>query len=82
MQSEHKTQIYLSKQEYSALKRRARAERRPMAAVVREAVSHYLSRPLSSGGWDGDSIAGITALADGAASDSEQIDEVLYGTVE
>ena len=79
MQAEQKTQIYLSKVEHRALVRRARAEKRPMAAIIREAVSDYLKRPVAGSAWRADPIANIVAIADGHADDSASIDDVLYG---
>jgi hypothetical protein len=79
MQAEQKTQIYLSKVEHRALVRRARAEKRPMAAIIREAVSDYLKRPVAGGAWQTDPMAAIAAMADGHPNDSASIDDVLYG---
>jgi hypothetical protein len=79
MQSEHKTQIYLSGQEHRALQQRARAERRSMAAIVREAVAEYLRRPIHGGAWGEDTITQIVGIGEGHPMDSELIDEVLYG---
>jgi len=78
MQSEHKTQIYLSGEQYRALKRRARAEGRPMAAVVRAAVDKYLDMPAGAGAWRHDSLSRIVGIAEGNPKDSETIDDVLY----
>ena len=85
MQSERKTQIYLSEAEYRAVKRRASVEGRSMAGVIREAVAEYLtSAPGGRGGRKGrrapDPLLGIAGVADGASRDSTRIDEVLYGS--
>jgi len=78
MQSEHKTQIYLSTAEYRLLRRRAASEKRSMAAVIREALAAYLGS-APRGGWAGDSLASLPGIADGRPTDSADIDEVLYG---
>lgn len=79
MQSERKTQIYLSDAEYLGLKRRANSEGRSMASVVREAVATYLAtaRRASPGT---DPLRGLEGVADGQPGDSASIDDVLYGT--
>jgi hypothetical protein len=79
MQSEHKTQIYLSNEEYRALSRRARLERRSMAAIVREALGAYLAERTPRTVWSGDPILGLVGVASGRTDDSASIDDVLYG---
>lgn len=51
-----KTQVYLPKEELEALHRVARAKRRPVAALIREAVRDRWLRPPAAGPvaiWDG-----------------------------
>jgi hypothetical protein len=80
MQSERKTQIYLSEVEYQGLKRRADVEGRSMASVVREAVAAYLSSTRKKSARP-DSLLGLEGLAEGRRTDSASIDDVLYGSV-
>jgi hypothetical protein len=79
MQSEHKTQIYLSKEQYRALRRRAQAEGRSMAAIVRGAVEEYLKRSPGRDAWQADPLGRIVAAGEGSPGDSTSIDELLYG---
>ena len=44
MMTAHRLQIYLPKEDYIALKKRAQSEDMPLAAAVREAVHAYLAR--------------------------------------
>lgn len=79
MQSEHKTQIYLSEEQYRALSRRARLERRSMAAIVRDALGSYLAERTARTVWSGDPILGLAGALGGRRDDSASIDAVLYG---
>lgn len=78
MQSEHKTQIYLSSVQYKALRSAAAAEDRSMASIVRDAVDAYLEARTKAR-WQGDPIGRIVGLAEGGADDSDRIDDELYG---
>lgn len=80
MQSEHKTQIYLSRQQHRRLVRRARLEGRSMAAVVRDAVDRYLHDASVAGSWQNDSLSALAGMTEGRPDDSASIDDVLYGT--
>jgi hypothetical protein len=79
MQSDRKTQIYLSDEEYRGLKRRAGVEGRSMASVVREAVATYLTS-ARAGSRGTDPLLGLGGVADGRRDDSASIDDVLYGS--
>ena len=79
MQSEHKTQIYLSRQQHRRLVRRARLEGRSMAAVVRDAVDRYLHGVSVAASWQEDSLSTLAGVAEGRSDDSASVDDVLYG---
>ena len=80
MQSEHKTQIYLSREQYRRLQRRARIEGCSMAALVRAAVERYLAEAAEPSSWAGDSLAVLAGACQGRPDDSASIDAVLYGS--
>lgn len=51
-----KTQVYLREEELSALHRAAKLARRPVAALVRDAIRRMWFRPITTGPvglWDG-----------------------------
>lgn len=70
-----KTLIYLEEAQLRELRRRARASRRSMASVVREAVGTYLARPRPA------PLEGFVACAEGPPGDdaSRRTHEILRG---
>ena len=68
-----KTLIYLEESQLDELRRRARASKRSMASVVREAVGTYLVRPA------GTSLEGFVGCGEGPPGDdaSQRTHEIL-----
>ena len=70
-----KTLIYLEESQMRELRRRARASKRSMASVVRDAVGTYLARPA------GTPLDGFVGCAEGPPGDdaSQRTHEILRG---
>jgi hypothetical protein len=69
-----KTMIYLEEEQFLLLRKRAKAEGRSMADLIREAVSHYLKGDSSRGDYF--SFVGIGEGPKGEAA-SEEAEELL-----
>jgi predicted transcriptional regulator len=79
MQSEHKTQIYLSHRQHRALQELARVEGRSMAAIIRDAVARYMEQRTEARPWGSDDpIRGLVGSMEGSPADSSSVDAVLY----
>ena len=79
--SEKRTQIYLPLQMFGALKKEARAEKKSIAQVIREAIVHYLEeRRARSIDWKNDPMTKGIGSIHGPDSDlSINHDHYLYG---
>ena len=78
--SEKRTQIYLPLQMFGALKKEARAEKKPIAQVIREAIQNYLEeRRVRKIDWKNDPVTqGIGSIV-ADADLSVHHDKYLYG---
>ena len=79
--SEKRTQIYLSMNMFGVLKKEARAEKKSIAQVIREAIeSHLEERRLLKIDWKNDSILNIIGAGKEHVADaSVNHDHYLYG---
>ena len=79
--SEKRTQIYLSLQMFGALKKEARAEKKPIAQVIREAIGNYLEeRRVRKIDWKNDPLTkGIGSIHGSDTDLSINHDKYLYG---
>jgi hypothetical protein len=78
--SEKRTQIYLPLQMFGALKKEARAEKKPIAQVVREAIANYLEeRRNRKIDWENDPMTKMIGAGSMVSDASINHDHYLYG---
>lgn len=76
--SEKRTQVYFPRKLYAEVQKRAKAESKSMAEIVREAVEKYLSEKKID--WENDPIFKLEGICDSDVEDlSINHDYYLYG---
>jgi len=79
--SEKRTQVYFPTDLYGSLERRARAEDKSAAQLIREAVELYLSQKTDSIDWDRDPLCQAVGLFESDRGDlADEHDTYLYGS--
>ncbi|MCP4680980.1 MAG: ribbon-helix-helix protein, CopG family [Desulfobacterales bacterium] len=77
--ADKKTQMYFPEELFKRIQRKARAESKSTATLVREAVEKYLGTEEGID-WGNDPIFGLEGIMDSGIGDlSENHDEYLYG---
>lgn len=76
--AEKRTQVYFPEKLYRDVKKRAKAESKSVAAIVREAVEKHLEEKKID--WDNDPIFKLVGIAKSGVTDfSVNHDHYLYG---
>ena len=78
--TEKRTQLYLPVHLYQAARSVAQDRRLSLAALVRQALEHYLGRiTKSEGNWKNDPLNDLVGFVTKGPKDlSEKVDEFLY----
>jgi predicted transcriptional regulator len=78
--SEKRTQVYFPADLYRSLERRAKAEDKSSAQLIREAVTRYLEEQAAAVDWDDDPLCQAVGLFESAGGDlADRHDDYLYG---
>ena len=78
--AEVRTQIYLPRAVHGELRKEARAQKKSMAQIVREAVeTHLAERSATKLDWERDPLARILGKGKGPPDLSIRHDDYLYG---
>lgn len=78
--SEKRTQVYFPIDLYRRIVKKARAESRSSAAIIREAVENYLGEKDKEIDWDNDPIFKLVGIMKSGLGDlSVNHDHYLYG---